>query len=370
MQSSFRLPTRTTITPGALSRLGTEVRDLGIEKPFLVFDEGLSDTPWPSIVRKALSESCADVQEYSDVDPNPRAHKVDQAAEQARQFSADGVVGIGGGSVMDTAKMVSMLTRNPGSCKDYEGKNLFTHHPIPFIAVPTTCGTGSEVTWVAVVSDSASNRKISIKGDGMYPTRALVDSDLIRTLPSELISYTGLDALTHAIEALISRCSNPISDILATRAISLIMNHLEPCAGDPNNAVHRSEMMKASTFAGIAFGNSDVGAVHCLSESIGGLFDHPHGLLNAQLLIPVMRYQYPEIEEKLDRLPDSKSSDSMLDQIEQLISRLHVPSLQSLEIPRESFDEIASLAEQNNSNASNPKEMTRSDYRSILTGLH
>jgi len=148
------------------------------------------------------------------------------------------------------------------------------------------------------------------------------------------------------------------------------MNHLEPCAGDPNNAVHRSQMMKASTFAGIAFGNSDVGAVHCLSESIGGLFDHPHGLLNAQLLIPVMRYQYPEIQEKLDRLPDSKSSDSMLDQIEQLISRLHVPSIQSLEIPSESFDEIASLAEQNNSNASNPKEMTRSDYRSILTGLH
>ena len=117
--------------------------------------------------------------------------------------------------MLDTAKMVSMLARNSGSCKDYEGKNLFTNSPIPFIAIPTTCGTGSEVTWVAVVSDSESRRKISIKGDGMYPTLALVDSDLIQTLPPSFISYTGLDALTHAIEALVSRCSNPISDVLA-----------------------------------------------------------------------------------------------------------------------------------------------------------
>lgn len=370
MLSAFRLPTRTTIAPGALSKLATEIRELGVERPFLVFDQGLSETRWPPIVRDALSETCDEIQEFSDVDPNPRVRKVDRAGELARQFDADGVVGIGGGSVLDTAKMVSMLARNPGSCKDYEGKNLFANKPIPFIAIPTTCGTGSEVTWVAVVSDSESRRKISIKGDGMYPSLALVDADLIQTLPRSLISYTGLDALTHAIEAFVSRRSNPISDALATWAITLIMNHLEPCVNDPNDASHRSEMMKASTLAGIAFGNADVGAVHCLSESIGGLFDHPHGLLNAQLLVPVMRYQHDMVRKKLDGISEWASSDKMLDQIEQLISRLNVPPLQSLAIPVESFGEIASLAERNNSNASDPRNMAASDYRCILDGLH
>ena len=366
MTPTFRLPTRTILAPGSLEHLVEEVNALKCTRAFLVFDNGLASTPWPERVLDLLSRCSAKVEIFDAIEPNPRASSVDLAAESARSFDADFVIAIGGGSVLDAAKAVSMLLRNEGSCANYEGKNIFQHQPVPFVAIPTTCGTGSEVTWVSVISDPDSKRKISIKGDGMFPTVALVDADLIATLPPSLIAQTGVDALTHAMEAFVSRCSNPVSDVLASRAASLLLKHLEPCVADPDQADHRTAVMKASTIAGMAFGNADVGAVHCLSESIGGLFDLPHGLLNAQFLGPVFRYQFASIESRLNTMIDGFDAESLLSHTEQMIANLSIPSVASLELPADSLAHIARLAFGNNSNDSNPKVMTSADYQQIL----
>lgn len=365
----FRLPTNTVIRPGAITELGNVVSALGASRVFLVSDEGLGNTPWPAVVEEVLSSLGTARAIFTDVAPNPRTFQVDQAARAAQSFEADLVLGLGGGSVLDTAKAVAMLCRNEGSIRDFEGKEVFANQPLPFVAIPTTCGTGSEVTWVSVVSDPDSKRKMSVKGTGMFPTYALVDSNLIKTLPSSLIAYTGMDALTHAMEALVSKCANPVSDALAVAAIQLISEHIEDCVNDRSDSNHREALMRGSTLAGISFGNADVGAVHCLSESIGGLFDHPHGLLNAQLLLPVMQFQYADIHRKLETVSEFRNPESLLARIEQLVDSLGIPALATLNIPEESWPKIAQMAEQNNSNASNPRDMVARDYEQILESM-
>ncbi len=338
-------------------------------RPFLVFDQGLSRTRWPPVVQGVLESVCGGARLFSEIESNPSAETVNRATVAAREFGSDIVVAIGGGSVLDAAKAVAMLLQNEGSCTDYEGKNLFQNDPVPFIAIPSTCGTGSEVTWVSVISEPASARKISVKGDGMFPTLAIVDADLIQTLPAPLIAQTGLDALTHALEAFVSRCANPVSDVLAVRAMHLILSHLARCVNDPDDPESRREVMKASTLAGIAFGNADVGAVHCLSESIGGLFDQPHGLLNAQLLVPVFRYQLATVAGRLESMHGVSSAEELLDDVERLVERVCIPPFSAHELSQEAIGNAARLAEQNNSNASNPMVMTANDYEKILKSL-
>jgi alcohol dehydrogenase len=314
------------------------------------------------------------VNSFDGVEPNPRTVTVDREAENARSAGVDLVVAIGGGSVLDAGKALSMLVTNEGSAREFEGRNRFTNPPTPFVAVPTTCGTGSEVTWVSVLSDPESKRKISIKGDGMFPTIAVVDADLIETLPPPLIAQTGLDALTHAMEAFVSRRANPASDALAAEAVRLLLANLALCVRNPEEARLREAVMRASTLAGMAFGNADVGAVHCLSESLGGLYDHPHGLLNALLLVPVFEYQFSEVHPRLEDLAartlfPSADALSLLDAVLSLVDALDLPGFDTLNVPPDASSEIAQMAVANNSNASNPREMAASDYEAILGTL-
>jgi alcohol dehydrogenase len=266
--------------------------------------------------------------------------------------------------VLDAAKAAAMLLRNPGVITDYEGKNRFPHAAAPFIAVPTTCGTGSEVTWVSVISDPARRVKISVKGDGMFPTAAIVDADLLDTLPVPLVATTGMDAVTHAIEAVIGLPANITSDALALAALSRLIPALGSDLEDPAT---RTRLMEGSTIAGMAFGNADVGAVHCLSEAIGGLLDLPHGLLNAVLLVPVLRYTAHEVDPFLAPIQEHLGLTSPLpDALDALRKQLGLPDVSGLRIDPAHHAEIARLAENNGSNASNRRPMTAADYQEIL----
>jgi alcohol dehydrogenase len=344
------------------------------KRPLLVYDPGLASTPWPSRVDGYLRRRFGALSTFDGVEPNPRTKTVDREAERARTAGIDLVVAVGGGSVLDAGKALSMLVANEGAAANYEGRNLFSERPVPFVAVPSTCGTGSEVTWVSVLSDSESKRKISIKGDGMFPTLAVVDADLVGTLPPPLIAQTGLDALTHALEAFVSRRANPASDALAADAVRLLLTNLALCFRNAGESRLREAVMRASTLAGMAFGNADVGAVHCLSESLGGLYDHPHGLLNALLLVPVFEYQFTAVHARLDELAaramfPAADALSLLDAVRSLVEALDLPSFDSLGVSEDSFTEIAEMAVTNNSNASNPREMAASDYETILTAI-
>jgi alcohol dehydrogenase class IV len=305
-----------------------------------------------------------------DVSPNPRVADVDRMAETARALRPSIVVAVGGGSVLDAGKGVALLVANPGSCADYEGSNKFARPAAPLIAIPTTCGTGSEVTWVSVLSHADQRRKISVKGDGLFPDWAIVDSDLLKTLPSSLVATTGMDAATHAIEAFIGRASNPASDALAASAVRLISEHIQGAVLDiAGNDADRDGVMRASTLAGMSFGNADVGGVHCLSEAIGGRHDLPHGLLNAVLLVPVLRYHGEAAASRLALLGRLSGVGDVVRRMEALCATVNIPEFSGLGIPEDDFAAIAAAAEANGSNGSNPRDMAVVDYLAILRGL-
>lgn len=378
----YRMPTRVHIAPGCRVRLPEVAASLGLDKVLVVIDPGLQATPWPEEIQRILTEADVDAQTFDQVEPNPRTTTAARIADELRATGSGGVVALGGGSVLDAAKAAAMLATNPGSPEDYEGPNMYPKSPLPMIAVPTTCGTGSEVTWVSVLSHPPSRRKISVKGETMFPDQALVDADLIATLPPSLIAWTGLDALTHAVEATTCALANPVSDAMAEKAIVLLFRYLERAVDDiDGDAPAREAVMRASTTAGLGFGNADVAGVHCLSESIGGMFDVPHGLANAILLSPVLRYHRSHIEQRLaelealvdptgdPRVPAAWRAGSFLDRIDSLTERLDTPRFSSFDIAAVDYPEIAELAVRNGSNGSNPQPMAPEDYLKILRGL-
>ncbi|MEO1368594.1 MAG: iron-containing alcohol dehydrogenase, partial [Acidobacteriota bacterium] len=199
----FRMPTRVHIGPGAASRLPEVARALDLRSVLLVLDPGFraaSDAPAEIIA--ALEDTGIRVEVFDAIEPNPRTSTATAAADAVREHGLDGVFALGGGSALDAAKAAAMLATNELRVEQYEGKNRYANPPKPFVAIPTTCGTGSEVTWVSVLTNDTTHIKLSVKGESMFPDQAIVDADLLRTLPPRMVAMTGLDALTHAVECL------------------------------------------------------------------------------------------------------------------------------------------------------------------------
>lgn len=370
----FRVPTRVLLAPGSLGRLPEIVSGYAPERVLLVTDPGIEETGWPERVWRALGEIGVEAITFDSVEPNPRHSTIDRMAEWGRDEGISLVIGLGGGSVLDAAKAAAMVIPNGGSCAEYEGRNRYRETPLPFLAIPTTCGTGSEVTWVSVITVEERQAKISVKGETMFPAWAVVDSDLLRTLPAKLVAWTGVDALTHALEAATCRLANPISDTLATQAVALLLRHLRRAVADiAGDAEAREAVMRASTIAGLAFGNADVAAVHCLSETLGGRWDVPHGLANAVLLAPVLRYNLQGSAGKLAVLAGSlgipEGAEGVIRAVEELVRDLEIPPFGDLGIPEEDYPWIAERAVANGSNPSNAREMGVGEYLEVLNGL-
>jgi alcohol dehydrogenase len=372
----FRVPTRVLMAPGALGQLPEIVAGYTPQRVLLVTDPGIEETGIPERVWQSLAAIEVEAITFDDVEPNPRASTVDRLAQWGKEEEATLVIGLGGGSVLDAAKAAAMVMANGGTAESYEGRERYTEKPLPFIAIPTTCGTGSEVTWVSVLTVEERQAKISVKGEAMFPDWAIVDADLLVSLPGRLVAWTGADALTHAIEATTCRIANPVSDALAEKAIALLLKYLRRAAfdiaGDPEA---REAVMRASTLAGLAFGNADVAAVHCLSETLGGRWNLPHGLANAVLLAPVTRYNLEACENELAKLegtlpPGSgKGAEGVLQAIEELVRDLGIPQFRDLKIPEDAHPWIAERAAQNGSNASNAREMGVTEYLELLNEL-
>jgi alcohol dehydrogenase len=382
----FRVPTRLTLEPGCLARLGEAAVACGGRRWMVVVDPGLAATPWPERARAHLEAAGVEASLFDRVEANPRDTTVERLAEAMREAASEGVVGLGGGSVLDAAKAAAMVATNGGRLRDYEGRNRYREHPLPMIAVPTTCGTGSEVTWVSVVTVPEARAKVSVKGETMFPAVALVDADLVASLPAHLVAWTALDALTHALEATTGRLANPASDALAERAITLVCRFLPRAVADvAGDREAREAVVVAATLAGLAFGNADVAAVHCLSETLGGLYDLPHGLANAVLLVPVLGSHGEAVAPRLAALAHAvlgagaggggagrdprQETARVLAALAELVGSLGLPPFSSFGIPAADFPEIARRAVANNSNPSNPRPMGEAEYLGILAGL-
>jgi len=289
---NYFAPTKVIFGEGSIAELPMEVRALG-KKAFLVTDRGLDETGLVEQVKENLGDLLAGV--YSDVPQDSGMEVVDKGAELALAAGADVVVSLGGGSVIDTAKGICIVMKEGGRLRDFQGMQMLTRLQTPHVVIPTTAGTGSEVTSGAVVLDKDLGQKIIIFEYFNTPRVAILDPRMTENLPAHLTASTGMDAMTHAVESYVAQARNPISDSAALHAIKLIVKHLPPAVADGGDFMARGQMQIAALLAGWAFSNAMVGLVHAMAHSLGAVCRIPHGLANGILLPHVMRYNLDEI---------------------------------------------------------------------------
>lgn len=297
MDFVFETTPKLVCEAGAAFRLGEMAKGLGIRRALIVTDAGLVAAGLLEPVQAGFKTAGTVCTLFSDVVADPPEQSVALAVQAARDAGADGVIGVGGGSSLDTAKLVALLAGTPQDLSDIYGIGLAKGPRLPLIQVPTTAGTGSEVTPIAIVTTPTSEKK-GVVSSLLYPDLAVLDAHLTLGLPPRVTAMTGIDAMVHAIEAYTTRHKkNPLSDSLALRALSLLGGNIRTVIADGRNVAARAAMLQGSLLAGIAFANAPVGAVHALAYPLGGHFHVPHGLSNALMLGPVLEFNRPAAEE-------------------------------------------------------------------------
>jgi alcohol dehydrogenase class IV len=276
--------------PGSLPEAVHAAVRLGARRPMLVTDPGLRAAGWPDQLCTHLHGAGLATTVWDGVTPNPKDHEVAAGYEIYLAQRCDVIIAVGGGSVINAAKGVALLAGNGGCILDYEGVDRMALPIPPMVMVPSTSGTGADVSQFCIVTDTERNTKITILGRALVPDVSVVDSQLLHTMPDWLNAATGLDALTHGIEAFVSRAHNPLTDHHALQAISLVGAHLERTMDHPLEEESRTFMAQAALEAGMAFTNAILGAAHAMSHQVGGLLDLPHGVINGVLLPHVIRY--------------------------------------------------------------------------------
>lgn len=290
MPAMITTPRLLYIGGGALERAGEAAKRCGFLKPLLITDSLMVKQGLAERVRQVLAGVGQACEIYGDTRPDPSTEIVHDALSQLRATQCDGVIGLGGGSPLDAAKAVAVLASNGGVMRDYMGYHKVPRPGLPLLAIPTTAGTGSEVTKVTVITDSASQEKMMCLDLAFLPTAAIVDYELTFKMPFRLTADTGIDSLTHAIEAYVSRKANPHTDSLAISAMGLIAGNLRTACRQPTDAAAREAMMLGAMQGGMAFSNASVCLVHGMSRPIGAFFHVPHGLSNAMLLPAVTEF--------------------------------------------------------------------------------
>jgi alcohol dehydrogenase len=300
----FFCPVKLLAGEQALEQLASELASLGARRPLLLTDKGVNATGLATLLANVLAEGDLPVAAiWDEIPADSSTAVVERIAKRYRELACDSLVALGGGSVIDTAKAVNILASMGGvHLLDYSGAGCLTHALKPLAVVPTTAGTGSEVTLVAVIKDEASGRKVPFTSPFLLPQLAVLDPRLTQGLPLNITAATAMDAMTHAIEAFLGTGKNPVSDALALMAVEKIANALPQILTDPQNKQLRLQLAEGSTLAGMAFSNSMVGLVHALGHSLGARCHLPHGLCMNLFLPTVLDYNRPEVDNELARL--------------------------------------------------------------------
>ncbi|MRX51136.1 iron-containing alcohol dehydrogenase [Paracoccus sp. S-4012] len=376
---SFNSPKSIHYGPGALSGLGGIARAQGAERVLLVTDPGMVATGIVERAEAALREAGVEVTRYAEVAADPPESVVLAATEAAREAGAAGIIGLGGGSSLDVAKLVALLAGGSETLAEVYGVGKAKGPRLPLILVPTTAGTGSEVTPISIVT-TASSEKMGVVSPVLLPDVALLDPELTYGLPPHITAATGVDAMVHAIEAYASASpnNNPVSRVLATQALTLIGRSLLRAVRDGSDAEARGDMLLGSMLAGQAFANSPVAAVHALAYPLGGHFHIPHGLSNALVLPHVLRFnivtapqRYAELAPfafpELAQLEGQERAAAFCDRLAELARHCGLPpDLRSMEIPEEVLPRLASDAmNQTRLLVNNPRPVTEADALSI-----
>lgn len=286
----FQTTRRIVMGAGAVNQIADEVKRLRGTKVTIITDPGLVQSGIITRVEDLLSQAGLKIARFSGVEPDPRYEIVAEAAEAVRREKADLLLGIGGGSSLDIAKVAAILVTNADPVTSYFGIDLVPQPGVPMILIPTTAGTGSEVTPIAILSDHHEKLKKGVVSPFLFPDCALLDPELTLGLSPEVTAATGMDALIHALESYTSKNATPMTDMLACQALDLLFNNIREAYAEGGNLKARANMLEGSLLAGMAFANAGVTAVHAFAYPIGAEFHIPHGIANTIMLLPVMQF--------------------------------------------------------------------------------
>jgi alcohol dehydrogenase class IV len=378
---NFETTRRIICHRGACSGLGELAQSMGIRHAFLVTDGGLHRAGVTSLAIESLQKAHVEVTLYADVLADPPEATIVAAAAKARETHVDGVIGFGGGSSLDTAKLVALLVQTPQELKSIYGVGLAKGPRLPLIQIPTTAGTGSEVTPISVVT-TPTDEKRPVVSSHLLPDVALLDPELTMALPPAVTGATGIDAMVHAIETLTTHLKkNELSSMLAIKAVQMIFKNLLPAVTDGKNIEVREQMLLASLYAGMAFSNSSVGAVHAFAYPLGVRFHVPHGLSNSLMLPHILRFNLEAAEGAYAQLgrsihpglateSDKVAATAFVDSTCDLVSKMpYAQRLRDVGVTRTDLTVLAGdVIQIQRLLVHNPKEITPKDALALYTG--
>jgi alcohol dehydrogenase len=375
----FYTPTRLLAGAGLVKTLGQELTRFGLKRCFVVTDYHLRQSGLVDQVLDGLAGSKVEVAGiFTDVVPDSGVTVVEKCAESARQAQPDVLIAVGGGSVIDTAKAANLILTLGGKLLDYEGFGLIDAPLTPLVAIPTTAGSGSEVTRFAVIKDEERRSKLTLISPYLAPAIAVLDPEMTLALPASMTAATGMDALTHAVEAHMSTEANPVASGLALGAVAQIFANLPLVVQDGQDITARHAMLLAATMAGMAFSSTMVGVVHAAAHACGGLYGVPHGLANAILLSCGMRFNLPVAAGKLgdiaraagvyeEGLTEDEYAQKAIGAVEELRASCGMTAmLRDAGVPKDGLADIAALAAVDGAVFTNPREADAADILQLL----
>ncbi|MCK5851910.1 iron-containing alcohol dehydrogenase [bacterium] len=374
---SFFMPSVNLMGAGSVAEVGKQAKILGGSKALVVTDKPLMSTGIVEKVTQLLEESKIDSVIYDGVQPNPTVENVDKGIAIYKNEKCDVIIAVGGGSAIDCAKGIGIIISNGGSIKDYEGLDKSEKPMPPFIAINTTAGTASEMTRFTIITDTDRHVKMAIVDWHVTPNVSINDPELMLSMPVFLTAATGMDALTHAIEAYVSINATPLTDSVAMKAIELISQYLRPAVANGSSLEARDKMAYAEFLAGMAFNNAGLGHVHAMAHQLGGFYNLPHGVCNAVLLPHVEKFNLiacPErfvdiaiaLGEEVDGLSDMEAADQALEAIQRLSGDVGIPAgLKELGVKEEDMPILAENAMKDACGLTNPRKATEKEIIQI-----
>lgn len=375
---SYHIPTAIEFGWGSLTRLAGLVKGLNGTRALVVGDPGVLKAGLVERVAGELAAAGIPVVTFTDVESDPDARSVDSGVQLAKSKECDIVVGVGGGSALDVAKVIGLMLTNPGNIRDYAGVDKVERPGVPVIAIPTTSGTGSEMTIWSELSDKEKKTKFGVGSVLNCARVALLDPELTLSLPPTITAATGMDALTHALESYVNKATQPISEAMSEQSMTLIARSLRVAVAQPDNAHARADMLLASTLAAMAFNSTRLGLVHAFAMPLGSRFHIPHGLVNAIMLPVVMRYNLPGNLGKFARIAEIFGEPvaglSLRDAAERSVAAVEslkadvgiTAKLGQFGMTEADLDGVADEALLSGNVPVNPRQPTREDMKSLL----
>lgn len=376
--NGFFIPTVSLFGPGCSKEIGDKAKEIGAKKALIVTDQGLYKAGVADKIAAYLSEAGVQSHIYPGAEPNPTDKNVHDGVDVYNAQGCDSIISLGGGSSHDCAKGIGLVTAGGGHIRDYEGVNKSTVPMTPLIAVNTTAGTASEMTRFCIITNTDTHVKMAIVDWRCTPLIAIDDPKLMIAKPAGLTAATGMDALTHAIEAYVSTAANPITDACAEKAIRMIQQWLRQAVANGENIEARDAMSYAQYLAGMAFNNASLGYVHAMAHQLGGFYNLPHGVCNAILLPHVCEFnmiacpdRYADIARfmgcNVEGLTTTEAAAVAIDAIRELSQDVGIPSgLAELNVKAEDFDIMATNAQKDACMLTNPRKATHAQVVEIF----